>query len=34
MNAGVFVFIVLAVIVVGYCIFLQTPAGKRHLKNL
>ena len=34
MNAGVFVFIFLAVIVWGFFIYLKTPAGKRWIKNL
>jgi len=34
MNAGVFVFIFLAVIVWGFFIYLKTPAGQRWIKNL
>ena len=34
MNAGLFVFIFLAVIVVGIWIYTETPAGKRWMKNL
>jgi hypothetical protein len=34
MNAGVFTFILIAVIAVGINIFMATPAGKKWIKNL
>ncbi len=34
MNAGIFVFTVLAVIAVGILIYTETPSGKKWIKNL
>ena len=34
MNAGLFFYIVLAIIAVGIYIFTITPAGKKWIKNL
>ncbi len=34
MNAGIFVFTMITVVVVGMVIYLYTPAGKKWLKNL
>lgn len=34
MNAGLFIFMVLAIIAVGFYIYTITPAGKKWIKNL
>ena len=34
MNAGLFVFVVLAVIAVLFLIYTETPSGKKWIKNL
>ncbi len=34
MNAGLFIFMVLAIIAVGFWVYTETPSGKRWIKNL
>ncbi len=34
MNAGIFVFVVLAAIAVVFLIYTETPSGKKWIKNL
>lgn len=34
MNAGIFVFLVLAIFAVAFWIYTETPAGKRWIKSL